>query len=55
MEIYKRNAESLFAKSYFDFVSKIKVKYNLTDIEAKEVICIVCDWLHDNTSLSDED
>lgn len=49
MEIYKLAvSESKFVRSYFDLIEQMKSKFNLSDIEAKEAVCIISDWLSEN-------
>ena len=51
MEMY--DAKSKFMQSYLELVKKIQIKFDLSEIEAKEVCFIVSEFLHKNESSSD--
>lgn len=51
MEIYRCDSKSKFIQSYFELVKKIQIKFDLSEIEAKEVCSMVAEFLHESTSL----
>lgn len=55
MKIYKCKAESKFVKSYFNLIKKLMYKFKLEEIEAKEAVCVISEWLLENQNIKRED
>jgi len=49
LEIYRMaSSESKFVNSYFELIKELRMKFNLSDVDSKEVVCIVSEWLSEN-------
>ena len=42
------SSDSKFAHVYFELIKELRMKFNLSDVDSKEVVCIVSDWLSEN-------
>ena len=42
------SSESKFVNSYFELIKELRMKFNLSDVDSKEVVCIISDWLSEN-------